>query len=515
MGEDDRKARVRDLAIFGRKKNDDTGEADSGGSAVESASGADEATTPDPMPFSPEKAQRFFDHAKTVGETGNHQYAMQLWLSGLRQDPSSMYGLESFLNAAVNFEGKPSKELLKSIDGKTDADKYVQAVLSKGLKIGDGPLAVKAVQAAAKIGLSEQAHYLGEQALKLVGSKPKKDLYVKLMEAFAQVQAFDLAVQAGDAAVRIDPTDASLATDVKNMSAKSTMSRGGFDKTGEEGGFRSNIRDADKQRQLDESERISKTDETIDRLIVDAEAAFRDNPEDMPKLGTLTKRLLERGRPEDEQRAIRLMMKGFESTKQFRFRQDAGKIRLRQLKRTLNTYKERAEANPDNEQYQKEYEQARAKYNDIEIGELKASVEAYPTDLVLKFQLGKKYFDKQDYDQAIALLQDAKGDARYRARALSLLGQSFAAMDWHDEAIATYRQALEDKATLSDDLQMELRYGLLISLAAKAEADTDLASAEEAEKLASTIAIEQFGYRDIRERREVLKKLVASLKQGG
>lgn len=500
------------MAIFGRKKGDDVAAENGSGGASEASDGS---KTPDPQPFSPEKAQRFFDHAKTVGETGNHEYAMQLWLSGLRQDPSSMYGLESFLNAAVNFGGKPGKDLAKSVEGKTDPDRYVQAILAWGVKIADPALAVKAVQAAAKLDLGEQAHYLGEQAMKLVGGKPKKDLYVKLMNAFSQVQAFDLAVLAGDAAVRLDPSDAGLANDVKNMSAQSSISRGGFDRTGEEGGFRSNIRDADQQRQLEEGDRISKTADTIDRLILDAEAAYRDNPDDMPKLQQLVKRLLERSRPEDEQRAIRLLMKGFETTKQFRFRQDAGKIRLKQLKRALAKYKDRADANPDDEKIQQEYKAAQEKFSDIEIGELKASVEAYPTDLVLKYMLGERYFHKREFDKAIALLQDAKGDARYRPRALALLGQAFGAMEWNDEAIATYRQALENKGTLSDEIQLELRYGLMIALAAKAESDNDLASAEEAEKLASAIAIEQFGYRDIRERREQLKQLVARLKQGG
>ena len=39
-------------------------------------------------------------------------------------------------------------------------------------------------------------------------------------------------------------------------------------------------------------------------------------------------------------------------------------------------------------------------------------------------------------------------------------------------------------------------------------------SAEEADKLASAIAIHQFNYKDIRARRDVLKKLIADLKRG-
>jgi hypothetical protein len=425
-----------------------------------------------------------------------------------------MNGLESFLVSAVNFKGKPGKEMLKAVEGRNPADRYVQALLAWGLKIGEPGLAVKAVQAAAKLGLGEQAYYIGQQAMRLVHAKPRKDLFVKLMEAFSHVQAYDLAVQAGDAAVRLDPADAQLATDVKNMSARQTMSKGGFDQTGQEGGFRSNIRDAEKQRQLDEAERIVKTEGTIDRLLADAEAAFLSRPDDIPTIQNLAKRLLERGRPEDEQRAIRLLLKGFETTRQFRFRQDAGKIRLRQFRRSLLKYKDNAEANPDDEKAQQDYASAQAKVFNFEVAELKASVEAYPTDMSLKFELGKRYAEAGDHDQAIGLLQEAKGDARYRGQALALLGRAFQSMGWHDEAIATFHQALDGKAQFNEDLRLDLRYGLMCSLASKAELERDLAAAEEAEKLASSIAIEQFSYRDIRDRREQLKKLVLELKQG-
>ncbi len=494
------------MAIFGKKKSEaaspDTSDAGKAGDGQ-----------PQVVAIQPEKAMRFFEHAKTVGETGNLPYAMQLWISGLRKDYTSMHALESFLNTAASFSGKPPKDLLHAADGKTDVDKYLQALLAWGLKVADPNLAVKAVQAAAKLDLAEQTHYIGEMALKLVRGKPKKALFVKLMEAFAQVQAFDLAVQAGDAAVALDPSDAGLAADVRNMSASATMSRGGFDETGKEGGFRRNIRDADKQRQLEEADRIVKSEDTIDRLIADAEKELQERPDDLPTIQTLAKRLLERGRPEDEQRALKLLLKAYENTKQFRLRQEAGKIKLRQARRALAKYRKRAEDNPDDERAQKEFAAATRKFTEMEIAELKASVEAYPTDLSLKYELGKRYFDLGKYDEAIGLLQEAKNDARHRGSALLYLAKAFMAMDWNDEAIATFRQALDKHTTKEDALGLELRYGLMRALRGKAESDRDLEAAEEAESIASSIAIEQFNYQDIRDQREKLKALVTELKK--
>lgn len=490
------------MALFGKKKPDDETPKDGDGKQRE------------PMSFSPENAQRFFDRAKTVGETGNYEYAMQLWLGGLKQDASSMTGLDAFLSAAVNYKGKPGKELLSAVDGKTAVDRYLQAVLDWGLKIQDGSLAVKAVEAAARLGLPEHVHYLGEKALQVVRGKPKKGLYVRLMEAFAQVQAFDLAVLAGDTAVQLDPSDGPLSTQVKNMSASATMSRGGFEDAGQEGGYRRNVRDAEKQRQLEEGERTVKTEETQDRLIADIEAEYQRRPDDLPTIQTLAKRLLERGRPEDEDRAYRLLMKAFEDTKQYRLRQDAGRIRVRKAKRQLLVYRDQAQQNPEDAKAQANYEEAQKKFLSLEIAELKLSVENYPTDLSLKFELGRRNFDLGLFDEAIGLLQEAKGDARYRGHALALLGRSFQSMGWHDEAIATYRQAIDAQGTLSEELGLELRYGLMCSLAEKSALEQDLSLAEEAEKLASSIAIENFSYRDIRQRREDLKKLVLTLRQG-
>ncbi|MBK7405291.1 MAG: tetratricopeptide repeat protein [Phycisphaerales bacterium] len=489
------------MALFGKKKSDDESPADDDGKR-------------DPMPFSPENAQVFFDRAKTVGETGSFEYAMQLWLGGLKHDPSSMYGLEAFLNVAVNFKGKPGKELLSVVDGKTPADKYLDAILAWGLKIADGPSAVRAVEAAAKLNLGEQTHYMGEKAIQVVRGKPKKDLYVRLMKAFGQVQAFDLAVVAGEQAVQMDPSDGTLASDVKNMSAQQTMRKGGFDQTGQEGGFRANIRDLDKQRMLEEADRTVKTEETVDRLIADMEAEYQRRPDDLPTIQSLAKRLLERGRPEDEDRAYRLLMTAFKDTKQFRFRQEAGRIRLRKGRRALMTYRDHAQQNPDNADAQAKYEEAQKKFLSMEIAELTLAVENYPTDLTLKFELGKRNFELGKYDEAIGLLQESKGDSRYRAQSLGLLGRSFQSMGWHDEAIATFRQAIDAQGMLSDELGLELRYGLMRSLADKADSEQDLPSAEDAEKLASQIAIENFSFRDIRQRREELKKLVLSLRQG-
>lgn len=493
------------MAIFGKKKSD------------EGTPGAEPAGDSTVARASPEKAARFFEHARTVQQASNYEYAMQLWLNGLRQDPTSMTGLEGFWSAAMSWNGsgskKLSKETARAFGGRGEIDKYLGSLLAWGIKPTDSSAAIRAAEHGAKLDLTEPTYWIAEQALRLMSAdpKPKKDAFVKLMEALEGIGAYDLAARAGDAAVRLDPADNALATRVRNLSAQATMSRGGFDEAGQAGGFRRNIRDADKQRQLEEAERIVKSEDTLDRLVRTAEEEYARRPEDLPTITTLAKRLLERGRPEDEDRALVVLKQAYADTQQFRFRQMSGEIRIRRARRRLGEFRRAAEAAGPDSDAAKKFAAAQRQFVEIEREELQARVDNYPTDLSLKHELGRREFALGHYEQAIALLQEAKGDRKVQASAIEHLGLAFQKMGWLDEAIDTLRDGVERQVAESAEGEMGMRYALMVALQEKAERDRDTEAAREADKLASAIAIQQINYRDIRHRREAIKALIAQL----
>lgn len=501
------------LALFGRKKDgeppagDDNGKGPGDGGAAERPQ------------YSPDKANRFFEHAKTVHETTNYEYAMQLWLQGLRQEPTSMRGLEGFWASAVSFNsgGKPpSRDTLKLFGGRSDADRYVDALLQWAIKPMDALLAVKATEAAAKLNMPEPIYWIGDRAMAVIGKekKPRKELYMKLMEIFGKIGAFDKCVEAGEMAKRLDPTDGKLAAEVRNLAAQATMSRGGYDQTGESGGFRANVRNLEKQRQLEDQDRIVKTEEVIDRLVRETKAEFDARPDDLPTVTKYLQRLKERGRPEDEKIARELALKTYESSKQFRFMEVHDELRLRLASRKLAEYKLKAEEAAADPRAQAAYTQAKLKFAEMEIEALKRKVEAYPTDLGIKYQLGKRDFELANFDDAIALFQESQKDAKHRLDSLYYIGLAFQKKEWIDEAIHSFRQALELHKSHSDELGTSIRYSLMTALETKAAADRDLALAEEADKIASSIAIQQINYREIKARRDSIKKLIAELKKG-
>jgi tetratricopeptide (TPR) repeat protein len=497
------------LGLFGSKKADQP-----------SGDGAPAAPAGGGLEFSPEKAQRFFERAQTVHDATNYDYAMNCWLSGLRFDPGSMAGLEGFFKSAgayMNAGAKgPSKENLRAFSGRTPLERYLYALLDWSGKPFEAAHAVDAVKQAAGLGLSGPTAWIAERALGAVmrDKKPRKDHFLAILEATKKVERWDLAVQAGEAAVRMDPADGKLAADVRNLSANATMTKGGFDQTGQQGGFRSNVRDAEKQKRLEEESRVTRTDEVQARLIATAKGDYLGAPQDRPLINKYVQLLLERDAPEDQEEALRVLDKAHADLKEFRFREMADALRLKQFKRSLRRLKEAAEAPGAPESAAAEFRAKVREYAEADLRAAEAQSAAYPTDLTRRFELGKKYFALGKYEEAIGALQEAKADPKNRSAALTVLGQAFQKIGWNDEAVETLRAALGMHSNQDDVTGMELRYALMLSLMARAAEMSSLSDAEDSYKIAASIAIQQINYKDIRARRDEIKALVARLKGG-
>lgn len=477
------------------------------------------ASSPEPegSSYDAAKARPWFERARTVHDTSSFEYAMQCWLSGLRFDPTNMSALEGFFKSAAQFlgensSGKVSKDVANAVGG-GELGKYLSSLLEWSMKPLEAGPAVRACELAAKLNLPEPAFWIGERALAAASreKKPRKDYFVKLMDTFAKVGAFEKAAAAGEAAYRVDPTDGALSQQARNYAAQATMSRGGFDQTGQAGGFRSNIRDAAKQRQLEEAERIVKTEDVKDSVLAAAEEEFKKRPDDLPTINRIVKALRERGKPEDESRALAILDHAYDTTKQFTFRMTTGEIRLKQERRKVAALKEKLQAAPGDEALKSQFNTAVRAFVEFELNELRLKSEAYPTDAGLKYDIGLRQFQLGRFEDAVASLQESLNDAKHRAGSLNIMGQAFLKMDLPDEAITTFRAAMDVKDLLPEQL-LEIRYFLMISLMARAEHSRDIVAAEEAEKLASAILVQNIGYRDIRARREALKKLLGELK---
>lgn len=473
--------------------------------------------------FQPDKAGKFFDHAKVAQESERYEYAMGLWLRGLQQDPRMVSGVEGYVKSATDFLNSPdgsrrvSKDTRNAVSGSGDVNKFLNALYEWSMAVDDrtsgASWAVKATEFVAKIGAGDVGKWVAEAAYASCRKDPKakKDNYVRLMKAADSMGLAEIAVNSGEEARRLDPSDGQLGNEVKMLAAKATMQKGGYEKTGQEGGFRQNIRDSSKQQALEEAGRISKTEDMKDRVLANAEAELALRPEDLPTLGRVVQALRERGKASDEERAHSLLIATFERTKIYKYKQDAGEIRIRQSQRRVREARRMLESASDDPIAKSVFETEHRALLELEVEELRQNVENYPTDMRWRYELGRRFFELGQFEEAIGQFQEAQNDPRVRAKTLHMLGLSFLRCDLADESIETFRRALES-ADLTPEDQRDIKYDLCCALQIVGESRRDLAAAEEAEKIASQILIQAIGYKDIKTRRDSLKKLVAELR---
>lgn len=490
------------------------------GGAPDAAPGDGEAGEAVQVQADAAKARRFFERAQTVDDTGNHEYAMTLWLQGLRMDPTSVEGLEKFVRSGTAFANSaakpkgPTRDQATAFSGKGPLERYLQALLYWGMRPLDWAMGLKAFDAAAKLSVNEPAYWIGTRVLGVAGqdSKARKNDFVQMMNLFSRVNGFDKAVIAGEIACKLDPTDAPLITQVRNMSAQATMTKGGYEKTGQAGGFRENVKDLKAQRAREEEERLVKTEDVAARAIDRAKVDYEGRPTDPAALQKYAKLLIERGSPEDEKTAYQLLMKGFEASQNYRFKQMAGEVRLRVGRRKLRELKAELEKEPENEARREAYSKAEKQVIEAELKEYEERVAAYPTDMPLRFELAKRFLDAGEPEKAIEHFQQARSAPAILTPVLQGLGVAFWRLGWLDEAESTFREAISGHASTTDDAATELKYGLMEVLERKGTENQELPAAEEAFKLASAIAVQRINFKDIRAKRQGLQELVKTLR---
>jgi tetratricopeptide (TPR) repeat protein len=499
------------LALFKRKSK-----AEESGQPAATESGAE---------FTPEsdKAERFFSRAAQMEVTEQYEYAVQLFVDGFRWDPTAISKLEKFREASegyANQGGKPASLKEKSkYGGKTPLEKYLRALFIWGKDPYSPNAGLEVMKLATELELVEIAYRVGVLTLNRVPTAKKgaqKDLYLKLMKFFHEIGGYDKAVEAGEGAVRLDPENRKLVNQVRSMSAEATIQESGYGVAigGEEGDFRKFVKDTDKQRELIEAESLVRSDDATERVVLTAAKAYEEDPLNQNNIRHYLRMLKERGTPEDMKLALKVAEKAFADTQQFQFRREAGEMRLAQGRDKVRKLKAKADAAGASSDDKENFRRGRAALLKMELEEYDAQVKAYPTDMTLKYELGRRQFAAGMFDEALSTLQAAKGDAKHKSQVLFMLGQCFAKKGWMLEAIETFRDGLEAHFTKNDDLGFEIRYALMDALAHEAEQNSDLETAKEAFSIASSIAMEQIGYRDIGDRRTQLHALVNRIKDG-
>lgn len=452
------------------------------------------------------KARVFFDRAKAVADTGNYDYAIEMYLSGLALDPEDIPAHQALREVSLKRKATGGKKAAWSMRGPSRDDKQnlLNAERSLAFDPGNTDHMVAIMQNAHRAGFFDTVMWIGPILIRANADskRPEFSKFIVAKDIYRSLEKWQEATEAAQYALMLRPDDMELPTEIKNLGALHTMRSSGYE-SGKS--FRESVKDMDKQKRLLEGDKDVLTEDVMTRMVREAEEEWKLEPEEPGKIFKLVDALARTEQLEHENRAIELLMEAHKRTGQFRYRHRLGQIKLTQLGRMERSLRAERDAHPDDAALKKDYQAFVRERLEEELKEYSLWSNAYPTDMAMRYQLAVRMFQLGQYEQAIPVFQQSRADPKWRTDAGVLLGRCFLEAKFVDEAIETLKALIDEYELKGDARSKEMYYWYGRAL----ELRQDVASAV---KSFSQVAQWDFNYRDVQDR---IRRLRASAQQGG
>jgi tetratricopeptide (TPR) repeat protein len=442
------------------------------------------------------KAEVFFDRARSVADTGNYEYAIEMYLQGLNFDPESTKTHTTVREMGLirkSRGGKPlgmfDKPKLKKGDDKHN-------MLAHEKMLAYDPSNVEHMKnfmlAAKNAGCYDTVMWVGGILFNanLQLKKPEYSTFKIIKDTFCAVHRYREASDVMSHMTRMKPADMDLAHEAKNLAANMAMQAGGY---GSGGSFRDSVRDKDTQEKLMRQDMDVRSEDQVARLIREMDEDYQKDPADIARFNRLIEALRKSESLEYENRAIEMLEQKYRETKAYKFKKAINEIALAQLSRQERSLREEVTKNPNDADLKKDYQTFLREKFERELEIYRETVANYPTDTTARYEMGVRMFKLKRYDESIEVFQQVRMDPKYRMSATILLGQAFLAAGFVDEAVDTLQEAIAGYQVRGDDKSIEIHYYCAIALEQKG----DIAAAL---KLYSQVAQWKFTYRDVQQR---------------
>ncbi len=440
------------------------------------------------------KGKAFFDRADQVAETGNWDFAIEMYTEGLVREPDNLErGHHKLREVGLKRKaqgGKPAgmRDKMKHSTTKDPAQNLANAAYLLAKDPGSEMLMEQFLKAAWKLELPDVVRWIGDILIESQrqAKKPNKRLCVLTTDAMVAFEHFDMAIQSCSLAQKAAPNDATLDDRLGKLGAQYTLQKG---KYGQKGDFAKGLKDSEKQKELLQQDSLVKTESFLKQQIDRARQEYQEDQTVPGKINSLVDALLKFEDEAYENEAIDVLKKAFADTKAYQFKMRIGEVRIRQLTRRRRILQERGDKDGA-------IQVAREQLT-FEVEEYTERAANYPTDLGLKYELGRRLFAVGKYDDAIGMLQQAQRDPRRHVTVMNYLGQAFMKKQWWQEAIDTFDKVLQ--GDISEERVKDIRYNL-------GSCHEQMDALEKAEEQFSHIAQIDFNYKDVRNRLEAVRK---------
>ena len=450
-----------------------------------------------------EKAIVFFERAEEVASTDNFDYAIDMYIEGLKRAPDAVEdGHAPLRRMALIRQGKGGKrasmvEKMKRHGSKGPLEDMLNAEYLLAKDPDHLPYAETMLRAAVSGGFYRTAEWVSQLIYDAnrASERPSFATYILLKDSYAAMQMYGPAVSMCNRALELKPENIALHDELRDLSAQLTMQRGKYD---EEGGFQKSIKDKAGQDLLHSQQKSIQTLDVRQKAVEDAKKAVLKDPCSVTNILNLADKLCALNTLEGYESAMKVLRDAYERSKDFSFKRREGELTVKKLRIEVREATAAVKANISDGHLKNQLKLALDKLNKVETAHYKLCVENYPTDLGLKYEYALCLIKNKEYDAAIPLLQQAQHDPRRKLAAMDETGLCFFLKGWYSDAIDIFKHALEVCEIRDGEVAKDLRYNLARSY----EEDGQV---EEAMDVYRKLAQLDFGYKDVKDRVDRLR----------
>jgi tetratricopeptide (TPR) repeat protein len=427
----------------------------------------------------------------------NFDYAIELFLQVLRQAPGCVECRRHLREAQVGKAGAKAGLFKKMLSGASSAPLVAKGQIAlrtdpaEALHLAEqilssDPQSTAGHRLAAEAALALAMPRTAVLSLEVLARNHPRDkaTVIQFGTALADIGETQRAERALVELQRALPNDPEVLQALKNITARRTMSEGGYEKlAGGEGTFRDALRDKAEAEQLEQEQRVVKAEDVAERLIREYETRLAGADAGNARLlRSLAELYTQKHRFADARRLYEQLQAG-ETGADPSLAKALADLRVRELEHQMN------QLDPTAEDYSARQAALQADKQALQLEECRRRVEKFPTDLGLRFELGVLLFQSGKIGEAIAEFQKAQNHPHRRIAALNYLAQCFARRKMHDLAARTLQSALKEKLVFDEE-----KKDLLYQLGCVLEA---MGKGEEAIEQFKLIYEADIGYRDV------------------
>lgn len=414
----------------------------------------------------PRDVRELFQKGVTAVQRQNLDYAITFFQEVVKREPACLEGRQALRAAQIKKVGGSTGFFKKMLGGASASPLMAKAQMAKGRN----PL--EAMQIAEQILESDPNNSIGHKILAesaLAADLPKTacfayeillkaspgdyNLSMAYGEALAAAKQIAKAEQVYQELQSAHPTKAEISMALKDLAAKRTLDEGGYEALSSgTGSYRDILKNKDEAVRLEQENRVVRNEDDSTRLIRQYEARLATEPRNLKLLRNIA----------DIHAQQKNFDKALETYERIRNSEGGADPSLEKvisdvtLKRFDHLMSQLDASDPTQTE---QLEQLRRERAAFQIEDTRKRAERYPTDLLIKFELGILYLQAGKISEAIQEFQKAQSNPSKRLSSMMYLAQCFSARNMNDLAARKLQEALKEKPGF-DDEKKEMIYQL-------------------------------------------------------